>query len=106
MDPPSVRLRSLDCRREPDHNFPMYAMTLAAIVLISIAGFVAIVWAITDPPAKSANKIATVLVSIALIFIGLLAFGQRQVCSSLGGKWISGNQACTGEWGGRDGANT
>ena len=84
----------------------MYTMAIAAIALIFVAGFIAVVSVITDPPAEAGRKVAIALVLFALSLIGLLASAQRQVCISLGGEWISGNHACSGEWGGRDGART
>jgi hypothetical protein len=55
--------------------------------------------------SEAGTRIAIVLAAIAIVLIGSLAFAQRQVCTTLGGQWVSENQACRNEWGGNESNN-
>jgi len=57
------------------------------------------------PFAEVGTRIAIVLAAIAVVFICSLAFAQKQVCTTLGGRWVSDHQACRNEWGGNEDNN-
>jgi xanthine/uracil permease len=74
-------------------------MAIAAFLVLFGGGFAVLV-PVETPSDTKVRRVAAILVSTALMMIGLLTFAQKQVCVSLGGEWTAGNNVCRNEWGG------
>ena len=80
----------------------MYVLLITALVCGSVGLLLLLTrFALTRKTARRMTAVASgVLLSIAVVVVGALAFAPQAVCEGLGGGWQGPESSCRSEWGG------